>query len=160
MLRELLRVPLRDHETEVARLGVDGPPVVLIHALGLDRRMWDPVIARLAAGRRVYAYDLRGHGSASHSPRPFTMHEVMADLIQLLDRLHRQTAHVVGLSYGGAVSQAAAVAHPSRFASLALLATTDRPCAMSEDRAHAAESRGMEAQVIPSLTRWFTAADL
>jgi 3-oxoadipate enol-lactonase len=48
------------------------------------------------------------------------------------------------------------VAHPERFLSLALLATTDFPFAAFEDRARSAEGDGMEAQVVPSLPPWFT----
>jgi 3-oxoadipate enol-lactonase len=151
---------LRDHETVVASLGGDGPPVVLLHALGLDWRMWEPVMVPLATRRRVYAYDLRGHGAASGSPSPFTMDEIAADLIVLVDALELDRAHVVGLSYGGGVVQTAAVNNPDRFASLALLATTDFPFAAFEDRARSAELDGMDAQIVSSLTRWFNADDL
>jgi 3-oxoadipate enol-lactonase len=116
------RVRLRDHETVVAARGESGPAVVLLHALGLDRNMWEPVMERLAIGRRVYAYDLRGHGRAAGSPAPFTMDDIAADLIAALDALELEQAHVVGLSYGGGVAQTAAVRDPGRFASLALLA--------------------------------------
>ncbi len=68
--------------------------------------------------------------------------------------------HLVGLSMGGAVAQTAAVRHRNRFASLALLATVDAPLPSFEDRARAAETEGMEAQVVPTLTRWFTSAEL
>ena len=156
----LQSVRLRDHETVVARRGKGGPPVVLLHALGLDWRMWEPIMSRLAAGRRVFAYDLRGHGRASGSPVPFTMDEIGADLLGVLDALELEQAHVVGLSYGGGVAQTAAVRYPERFASLALLATTDYPFAAFEDRARSGEVDGMEAQVVPSLTRWFTPEDL
>jgi 3-oxoadipate enol-lactonase len=122
--------------------------------------MWEPIMERLAEGRRVVAYDLRGHGRAAGSPIPFTMEEIAADLIRVLDALGLERAHVVGLSYGGGIAQTAAVRHPERFASLALLATTDFPFAAFEDRARSGEDDGMEAQVVPSLTRWFTPDDL
>jgi 3-oxoadipate enol-lactonase len=154
------RVRIRDHDTVVAARGESGPAVVLLHALGLDRRMWDPVMERLAVGRRVYAYDLRGHGHAAGSPPRFTMDDIAADLIGVLDALGLDQAHVVGLSYGGGVAQTAAVRESRRFASLALLATTDHPFAAFEDRARSGEVDGMEAQVVPSLTRWFTQEDL
>ena len=156
----LQRVRLTDHETVVARRGDSGPAVLLVHALGLDRRMWEPVMDRLAKGRRVFAYDIRGHGWAAGSPSPFTMDDTAADLIGVLDVLGLDRAHVVGLSYGGGIAQTAAVARPERFASLALLATTDHPFAAFEARARSGEVDGMPAQVIPSLTRWFTPAAL
>lgn len=152
------RVTLADHDTEVAQLGETGPAVLLVHALGLDRRMWLPVQAELSrARRRVFAYDVRGHGVAAGAPRPHTMADTARDLAGVLDALHLDTAHVVGLSYGGGVAQAAAVAHPERLASLVLLATTDHPFDAFEGRARSAEVDGMAAQVAPSLTRWFTA---
>jgi 3-oxoadipate enol-lactonase len=150
------RIRLADHETVVAQRGDTGPAVVLLHALGLDRRMWDQVMGPLAAGRRVYAYDIRGHGAAAGSPNPFTLADAAADLIAVMDALGLGAAHVVGLSYGGAIAQTAAVAHPERFSSLALLATTDVPFPAFRDRAASGLEDGMEAQVIPSLTRWFT----
>lgn len=156
----LRRITVRDHETVVAQRGDSGPAVVLIHALGLDWRMWESVMDELAVGRRVFAYDIRGHGSAAGSPTPFTMADTGADLIAVLDALELDRAHVVGLSYGGGIAQTAAVAHPERFASLSLLATTDYPFDAFESRARSGEVDGMDAQVVPSLTRWFTPAAL
>ena len=67
---------------------------------------------------------------------------------------------MVGLSYGGGIAQTAALAYPERFESLVLAATTDYPFEAFEPRARSAETDGMEAQVVPSLTRWFTPAAL
>jgi 3-oxoadipate enol-lactonase len=152
----LHRVQLADHETVVAQFGETGPAVVLLHALGLDWRMWEAVMPRLAAGRRVFAYDIRGHGWAQGSPSPHTMAAPGTDLIAVLDALDLEQAHVVGLSYGGGIAQTGAVAAPERFASLSLLATTDHPFDAFEDRARSGEVEGMAAQLVPSLTRWFT----
>lgn len=156
----LRRIRVRDHETTVAQLGESGPAVLLVHALGLDRLMWEPVMERLSAGRRVFAYDVRGHGSAAGSPSPFTMDDTAADLVGVLDALGLDRAHVAGLSYGGGIAQTAAVRHPERFASLALLGTTDHALAAFEERARCAEADGIAAQVAPTLTRWFTPAAL
>lgn len=139
----LHRVKLADHTTSVARYGDSGPAVVLVHALGLDRRMWSPVMPTLSEGRRVFAYDIRGHGDAAGAPVPNAMTDTGADLLAVLDALDLDRAHVVGLSYGGGIAQAAAVAAPDRFASLALLATTDHPFPAFEDRAVAAEKEGI-----------------
>lgn len=151
------RIRLADHDTVVAQRGDTGPAVLLVHALGLDWRMWQPVMDALADGRRVFAYDVRGHGVAAGSPSPYTMADTARDLIGVLDAIGVERAHVVGLSFGGGIAQTAAVAAPERFASLALLATTDFPFDAFEGRASAGETDGMAAQVAPSLTRWFTA---
>lgn len=158
--RSLRRVRVTDHETVVASYGEAGPPVVFAHAIGLDWRMWEPVLGPLSTGRRLFAYDVRGHGAAAGSPTPFTMADTGRDLIALLDTLELDRVHAVGLSYGGGVVQAAAALAPERFASLSLLATTDRPFDAFADRARAAENDGMAAQLADTLTRWFTPAGL
>ena len=152
----LHRVLLSDHGTTVAHAGITGPPVVLVHALGLDWRMWEPVIARLAVGRRVFAYDVRGHGSGSEAPLPSSMKDLATDLFDVLDALGLDRAHVVGLSYGGGIVQTAATLAPARFASMTLMATTNVAFEAFESRARSIEQDGMPAQVAPSLVRWFT----
>ncbi|HJP75052.1 MAG TPA: alpha/beta fold hydrolase [Pseudonocardiaceae bacterium] len=156
----LHRVRLADHETLVAQRGTAGPPVVLVHALGLDWRMWQPVLDTLAVGRRIFAYDVRGHGAAAGAPVPGDMARLGADFHELLDALDLDSVHAVGLSYGGGVVQSAAVRAPERIASLSLLATTDAPFDAFAGRAKAAEEEGVPAQVVPTLLRWFTPAGL
>jgi 3-oxoadipate enol-lactonase len=73
------------------------------------------------------------------------MDEATTDLISVLDAPGLDRAHVVGLSYGGGIAQTAAVAFPERFASVALLATTDDPFTTFEARARSGEVDGMAA---------------
>jgi pimeloyl-ACP methyl ester carboxylesterase len=48
--------------------GGDGPPVILAHATGFHGLVWRPVAERLvAAGRRVWSFDFRGHGDSDPS---------------------------------------------------------------------------------------------
>ncbi|TYB38823.1 alpha/beta fold hydrolase [Actinomadura chibensis] len=156
----LHRVALADHETVVAQRGDHGPAVILSHSLGVDWRMWEPVMDRLAHGRRVFAYDFRGHGAARGMARPFTMDDLAADMLGVMDAFSLDRAHVVGLSMGGGIAQTVAVSAPERVASLSLLATTDHPFDAFEGRARSGEVDGMEAQIVPTLTRWFTPAAL
>lgn len=156
----LHRVKLADHETVVAQKGDHGPAVILSHSLGVDWRMWEPVMERLSQGRRVFAYDFRGHGAAAGAPGPFSMDDLARDMGGVLDAFGVDRAHVVGLSMGGGIAQTFAVRSPERVESLALLATTDHPFASFEGRARSGEVDGMEAQIVPTLTRWFTAPAL
>ena len=42
-----------------------GPPIVLMHGIGLDRRIWDPVVPLLAREHEVVAVDLPGFGESA-----------------------------------------------------------------------------------------------
>jgi 3-oxoadipate enol-lactonase len=154
------RVHLRDHDTDLVQVGDQGPPVVLIHALGLSRRMWEPVMRPLSKGRRIFAYDVRGHGTATDAPPPDDMEVLADDLCQVLDHAGLERAHVVGLSYGGGIAQTFAVRQAHRLESLTLASTTDRAFDSFEARALSIEREGMAAQVTSSLVRWFTADGL
>jgi 3-oxoadipate enol-lactonase len=156
----LHRVQVADHETVVAQKGDHGPAVILSHSLGVDWRMWQPIMDRLSQGRRVFAYDFRGHGAAAGAPRPFSMDDLARDMGGVLDAFGVERAHVVGLSMGGGIAQTFAVRSPERVESLAPLATTDHAFGAFEGRARSGEVDGMEAQIVPTLTRWFTAPAL
>lgn len=132
--------------------------VVLVHGLGVDRRMWTPVLDALGPdilGKDIVTYDIRGHGEAADTT-PKDMAELADDLLAVMGDYD----DVVGLSMGGAITMAAAKQAPERFRSLALLGILDRlPVEAFEERARAAEEGGMAAVVESTLQRWFTVSD-
>jgi pimeloyl-ACP methyl ester carboxylesterase len=79
------------------------PAVVLLHGAGASGRMWRDHMARLT-GFHCLAPDLPGFGRSNHLP-PLTVDET-ADLVaELIEtRVPGRRAHVVGLSWGGAVT--------------------------------------------------------
>lgn len=154
------RRDMRDHETLVTDTGGDRPAIVLVHALGLDRRMWRDVVPSLAATHRVISYDLRGHGHAAAAPAAADLTVLADDLVHLLDLLKVKDAHLVGLSLGGSVGQYVALTYPERLRSLTIVAGAAWKNEAFEQRAAAAEAHGVEAQIAPTLTRWFTPAAL
>jgi pimeloyl-ACP methyl ester carboxylesterase len=97
-----------------------GEPVVLIHGGFGDRRMWDDQFRPLAREFRVVRYDHRGFG---RSAPPDTAYSAATDLLQLLDHLGMQQAHVVGNSLGGSLAIAFALLHPERVRSLTVVAS-------------------------------------
>jgi pimeloyl-ACP methyl ester carboxylesterase len=97
------------------------PNVVLLHAGGLDGRMWRPLTERLDQRFRLHAPDLRGHGS---TPLPPGDYSHVDDLVGMLDGLRIDRAIVVGASFGGWVALQLATAAPERVSALALLAGT------------------------------------
>lgn len=96
-----------------------GVPVVLIHGMSLDGRMWDDQVAALADVAELAVPDLRGFGrSPRDSARPYSH---AADIWALADHLGWADAVVVGLSMGGMVALEAVLAAPDRVRSLVLL---------------------------------------
>jgi pimeloyl-ACP methyl ester carboxylesterase len=95
-------------------------PVVLVHAGICDRRMWNPQIAALTAGRRVVRLDLRGFGASDRRPPSSLSHHV--EVAALLDELAIEQAHLVGVSMGAGVVAEVAVAKPGLVGSLLLVA--------------------------------------
>lgn len=79
-----------------------GEPVILIHGHSLDRRMWDDQFAELARHYRVVRYDMRGYGKSTPQTEDFQFTHA-EDLIVLMDSLHIDKAHLIGLSLGGEV---------------------------------------------------------
>ncbi|HZD67078.1 MAG TPA: alpha/beta fold hydrolase [Acidimicrobiales bacterium] len=136
-----------------------GPPVVLLHSLALSASMWEPVLGEFAAAHDVVAIDLRGHGASTYDHRPFTVEDMAADVVGLLDDLGIERAHVLGMSMGGSVATVLAAGHPGRVERLVLCDTTawygeDAP-AQWRARAAAARRRPRELQIPFQVDRWF-----
>lgn len=151
------RVRLADHETEITEHAAGaGPDLVCLHSLGLDRRMWDPILAGLSGRGRLVAYDLRGHGAARDvEPRP-SLERLTGDLVALLDALGLERPVIAGVSLGGAVAMSFALAHPERVGGLCLICTTPKARDVYEQRAVGAERDGVGPQIDSTLARWFT----
>ena len=86
----------------------DGPPLVLIHALGTDLTIWDGVVARLPR-HRILRFDLRGHGASDCPPPPYAMGALIRDAERLMTHGGMAEGVVVGVSLGGLVAQGLAV---------------------------------------------------
>ena len=136
-------VPLSYRETGAGR------PVVLVHAIGCDHRMWDSLARSLSSSHRVIAVDARGHGASPVPPRPYALEDLADDVVALLDRLGIDRADCVGLSMGGMVGQALALRHPSRLGRLVIACSTSsygpEGPANWQARIQAVERGGLEA---------------
>lgn len=90
--------------------------LVLLHGITESRRAWDPVTQRLqAAGHRVLALDLHGHGEARGAP-PYDLNALVAHAAQAIVAAGFAPAStvVVGHSLGGMVATALATVLPLR----------------------------------------------
>jgi 2-hydroxy-6-oxonona-2,4-dienedioate hydrolase len=69
----------------------------------------------------VHAIDMLGHGYTGKPARPYEIADYVAHLMDYLDAVGVQRAHIVGESLGGWVGARAAIEHPERVISLQLL---------------------------------------
>ncbi len=121
--------------------GAKRPVVLLIMGLGMQLVAWPPALvqALVDAGYRVVRHDNRDIGLSQHFDHlgkpnmvwamlkfklglavnaPYSLADMAADSIGVLDALHIDKAHVVGVSMGGMIAQRVALAAPDRVASL------------------------------------------
>lgn len=152
----------------------DNPPLLLVMGLGAQMTFWpiELVEALAARGYRVIRFDNRDIGLSQkfdgvkvpgivwHMIRkrlgfppkvPYSLSDMAADAMGVLDALKIEKAHIVGASMGGMIAQLIAIEHPERVHSLttifsttgdaklpqadksAMEALTKRPVSMDED---------------------------
>jgi 3-oxoadipate enol-lactonase len=135
----------------------DAPVVVLSNSLGAARGMWDPQVPALAERYRVVTYDSRGHGESPAPAGPYSLDDLVDDLVALLDEVGVQRAHVAGLSLGGMTALRMAVREPDRVHRLAVLCASAKPDPQPFlDRAAAVRSGGTAPLAPTVASRWVT----
>ena len=138
----------------------NAPVVVLIHGLGLCRRMWRDHTADFAQDYRVLSYDLVGHGDSATPSSTTDLSLYARQLLGLLDHLQIETAAVIGFSIGGMINRRFAIDYPGRLSALAILNSPhirgEEAQALVEARAVAVRSEGSMATMEAALERWFT----
>lgn len=136
----------------------DAPAVVLSNSLGSTHRMWDPQLAALEEHFLVIRYDTRGHGGSPVPAGPYSIDDLVDDVVALLDGLGVQRAHVVGLSMGGMTAMRLAARNPERVDRLAVLCTAAHlpPRAAWLERAALVRDQGTASVAGAVVQRWFT----
>lgn len=111
MLRSGKRLEYQHHVIQTgdvplhyAELPGEGPPLVLIHGIGMDWRVWQAMSRRLAPYFHLYMPDLRGHGQSGKPAHGYTLPHYASDIEDMIDQLGLHDAILVGSSLGGMVA--------------------------------------------------------
>lgn len=126
-------------------------PILIVMGLAASHRVWNPAIidGLVDGGYRVVLLDNRDVGQSSRIDgrgklwlgwqllkyqigwkvnSPYTLNDMAADAVSVLDELKIERAHVIGASMGGMISQVIAYEHPARAQSLvSIMSTTWAP---------------------------------
>jgi len=137
-----------------------GPVVVLVHGMGMNRAMWQWLVPALTPDFQVLSYDLLGHGeSVEPAGRP-NLRSFSAQIVELLDHCGLALAGVAGFSLGGMIARRFALDHPDRLTALAILHSAhDRSAAERTAmgrRVKMVNQSGPADMVDEALLRWFT----
>ncbi len=156
---------LQPPAVHMVRTGPRGEaPIILVHPVGLDLTYWGGQIEALHGVRDVIAYDLPGNGSTPGTPADWTFDATTATLARVMASTGEDRINVVGISIGGMIAQAFALAHPEAMQSLVLIGTAanfaDDEREAARQRAATARRDGMAGVVQTTLERWFTPATM
>ena len=108
----------------------EGEPLFLIQGFAGGHRGWFLQTRAFAKSYRVIMAGNRGIGSKGHAEKGYTIKKLADDMMGLMDYLGIETAHILGLSMGGIITQEVAIGYPERVMKLVLastLADADRP---------------------------------
>jgi pimeloyl-ACP methyl ester carboxylesterase len=134
-----------------------GPPVMLIHGVGLNADAWEPQINTLQLRRRVIAIDLPGHGQSDLLPDSAELGDYVAAVAVLVAGLGISPLPVVGHSFGALVALGLALDHQEKVAALVTLNAVycRDPVARAAVELRAKQLTGRTVDVEGPIARWF-----
>ena len=131
-------------------------PIVFIHGVGLNHKIWEPQINVFE--NTFLAYDILGHGKTPLNKENLSFDDFSNQLINLIDELNIRRIHLVGFSIGSLIARNFASKYSDRLESLILLCSifrrTEKQQQIVKDRFELAKkSKSLSKQ---ALKRWFT----
>ena len=113
----------------VVDTGGPGRPALLLHAWGLDSRMWEPLVPRLRrAGLRPVLVDRRGHGRSDRPADGYDLDALAGDVERVVSALDLRDVLLVGHSFGGTEAVRVAARDTGGRISGLVLSATPGPC--------------------------------
>jgi 3-oxoadipate enol-lactonase len=98
-----------------------GTCLLFIPGLGSNTRDWESQIQEFSKNYQVIALDLRGHGQSDKPAGPYSIPLFASDTAQFLKVLGIDSAHVVGISLGGAAAFQLAIDSPALVKTLTII---------------------------------------
>jgi (E)-2-((N-methylformamido)methylene)succinate hydrolase len=100
-------------------------PLVFIHGVGLDHKMWEPQINYLN-DHSIITYDLLGHGSTPYNKEELTLNDFSIQLNDLIKFLKVDKINLIGFSLGSLIALDFASRFQDKLKTLTLLGATYR----------------------------------
>ena len=141
-----------------------GPPVILIHGVIVDHRMWQPQVKSLSKNFTIYCIDMLGHGRTAQPFENPKLSDFVNQLDEVLTFLSGTMKPVIGgFSMGGLVAQSYAIQNSKKVSGLILLNTvydrTKKQRQIVIDRYHSNLKAGVDNAIASGISRWFTSKE-
>jgi|WetSurMetagenome_2_1015567.scaffolds.fasta_scaffold139410_2 3-oxoadipate enol-lactonase len=134
-----------------------GVPLVMLMGLGSGKRGWMFQTGLLKKYFKLITFDNRGVGNSDKPEGPYSIRMMAEDTIGLMDYLHIDKAHILGISLGGMIAQELAINYPQRVNKLVLgctFCTHDDTSGDQPEWTKAVES-GLQGNLNPMFERLF-----
>ncbi len=141
--------------------GIEGKPwITFVTGIANDHTLWDAQIPALTPHYRVLRIDSRGHGLSTSSPPPYTLPQLVEDVIAVWDSLKIRRSAIAGLGLGGIVVSEVALRHGDRVSALIPVSCrasmTPQYQAIWPPLVEAAKKGGIAAIADMTISRWFS----
>ncbi len=132
-------------------------PIVFIHGVGLDHKMWSPQINYFKNFSTI-SYDLLGHGRTPFKKEEIKINDYVEQLLAIIEFLKLEKINLVGFSIGSLIALNFAADFQNKLNSLTLMATTYKRTEEQRqaviDRVNLAKLNKPISQL--AMKRWFT----
>ena len=115
---EKLRIKANGTELEVNQYPRNGETIVFIHFSGGNLAQWNGVVPYFINKYHIVTLDLRGHGKSEKVVNGYTLDNMAIDIIDVMNQLGIEKAHIVGSSLGGEIAVNLAAHFPERVQSI------------------------------------------
>ena len=141
--------------------GIEGAPwITFVTGIANDHTLWDAQIPALAPHYRVLRIDTRGHGLSTSSPHPYTLSQLVEDVIAVWDALNIRRSAIAGLGLGGIVVSEVALRHGDRVSALIPVSCrasmTPQYQGIWPPLVETAKKGGIAAIADMTISRWFS----
>jgi len=122
-----------------------GFPLVMLHAIPFDRRLWTFQAMRFSTWFKCISVDLRGWGRSGKVRTPFTFRDMCDDVIGVMDDEGAGEAIVMGCSIGSKMALMLGVDDPARFKAVVMVGGNSGPQHQFEHRIQGYREKGVAA---------------
>ena len=117
----MAKTRVKDFELHSQQFG-QGPHLVMVHGMTGNLAIWHlEIVPALLSDYRMTTYDLRGHGYSDVPPTGYTTEDHASDLLELMNQLGIERAHLIGHSFGADIALHFSILYPERVNRLVLV---------------------------------------